>query len=430
MTVLHDPSDRDPVEEPLVEPIAIVGMSGRFPGARTIEEFWQNLVAGVDSIRLYTREEQLALGVPPEVVDHPDFVRAAAPVDDHDMFDASFFGLNRREAEIRDPQHRLFLECAYEALESAGYDPYRHAGDIGVYAGVGVNDYRIENIQSNRELIARSGSLAVSVNTNPDYLATLASYKLNLRGPSLTVHTACSTALVVIHLACEALRNGECDVALAGASSMELPHHRGYTYRDGGVMSRDGHCRAFDASASGTIWGSGAGVVVLKRLSDAQNDRDHIHALLLGSAVNNDGSLKIGFTAPSEQGQAAVVAQALAVADVDPRTISYVEAHGTGTNLGDPIEVAALSSAFGVDGERQWCGIRSVKTNIGHLGPAAGVAGLIKTALALEHEAIPPSLHFEQPNPALKLPETPFHVTATLSHWPRTGSPRRCRTPR
>ncbi len=415
-----------PVETPLVEPIAIVGLSGRFPGARNVEEFWQNLVAGVESVRAYSKEEQLALGVPPEMVHHPDFVPTASALDDHDMFDAAFFGLNRREAEIRDPQHRIFLECAYEALESAGYDPYRHPGDIGVYAGVGVNDYRIENIQPNKELVARSGSLAVSVGTNPDYIATLTSYKLNLRGPSLTVHTACSTALVVVHLACEALRNGECDMALAGASAMELPHHWGYTFKEGGIMARDGHCRAFDAGATGTVWGSGAGVVALKRLSDAQADGDHIHALLLGSAVNNDGSLKVGFSAPSEQGQAAVVAQALAIADVDPRTISYVEAHGTGTGLGDPIEVAALSSAFaGASSDRQWCGLGSVKTNIGHLGPAAGVAGLIKTTLALQHGAIPPTLNFEQPNPALKLAESPFHVTATLTHWPRTETPRR-----
>ena len=424
--LLTDMPDRDAADEPLVEPIAIVGMSGRFPGARNLDEFWQNLVAGVESVRTYSREEQIALGVPAEVVDHPDYVRAAAPVEDHDMFDAGFFGMNRREAEIRDPQHRLFLECAYEALESAGCDPWRHQGDIGVYAGVGVNDYRIENIQANRDVIDNNGSLAISVNNNPDYVATLASYKLNLRGPSLTVHTACSTSLVAIHLACEALRNGECDMALAGGSSMELPHHRGYTYREGGIMARDGHCRAFDAGASGTIWGSGAGIVVLKRLSDALDDNDYIHALLLGSAINNDGSLKVGFSAPSEQGQSAVVAQALAVADVDPRSVSYVEAHGTGTALGDPIEVAALSSAFGgASDDRQWCGLGSVKTNIGHLGPAAGVAGLIKTTLALQHGAIPPSLHFEQPNPKLKLTDSPFHIAATLTHWPATDKPRR-----
>jgi phthiocerol/phenolphthiocerol synthesis type-I polyketide synthase E len=412
--------------EPTVEPIAIVGLSGRFPGARNVEEFWHNLAAGVESVRASTREEQLALGIRQELVDHPDFVMAAATVDDYDMFDAALFGLTRREAEIRDPQHRLFLECAYEALESAGYDPYRYAGYVGVYAGVGANDYSVLNLRANKALMSTIGDLGISVANNPDYVATLASYKLNLRGPSLTVHTACSTALVVVHLACEALRNGECDIALAGASSLEIPHGSGYLYKEGGIMARDGHCRAFDAGASGTIWGSGAGVVALKRLSDALADGDSIRALLLGSAVNNDGSTKVGFSAPSEQGQAGVVAQALAVANVDPRTVSYVEAHGTGTALGDPIEVAALSSVFGQeDGDSQWCGLGSVKTNIGHLGPAAGVAGLIKTVLALEHGVIPPSLHFEQPNPAINLSDSPFFVTSTLTDWSPQAEPRR-----
>src|SRR5882757_3751432 len=270
--------------------------------------------------------------------------------------------------------------------------------------------------------MASAGPLSVSLGSSSDFLATFTSYKLNLRGPSFTVLTACSTSLVALHLACEALRNGECDMGLAGGVCIELPLGAGYLPAEGGVVATDGHCRPFDAAASGTLWGSGGGVLLVKRLSDAITDGDEIRAVVLGDAVNNDGSTKVGFTAPSVDGQAEVIVQALAMADVDPRTISYVEAHGTATALGDPIEVAALTTAFGGPGdERGWCALGSVKSNVGHLSQGAGVAGVIKTVLAMKYGLIPPTLHFEQPNPALELRTGPFYVNATLSKWDANG---------
>jgi acyl transferase domain-containing protein/acyl carrier protein len=412
-------------DEPLVEPIAIVGLSARVPGAGSAAEFWRNLAGGVESVSFFSLEEQAARGVSPASLDDPAFVPASPVLDDVEFFDAGFFGMTPREAELRDPQQRLFLELAQTALEDAGYDPTRYAGEIGVYGGIGPDEYQWRNIRRNPAVLASAGMLAVATGNHSDYLSTFTSYKLNLRGPSLTVHTACSTSLVAVHLACEALRNRECDMALAGASAIELPHGHGYLYYEGGIMSPDGHCRAFDASSGGTLWGSGGGVVVLKRLAEALADGDPVRAVVLGNAINNDGADKVGFSAPSVEGQAAVVAQALGVAGVDPRTVSYVEAHGTGTALGDPIEIAALSAAFGQGGDRQWCALGSVKTNIGHLGPAAGVAGLVKAVLALEHGVIPPSLHFEAPHPKIDFAASPFYVNATLSTWDTSGAPRR-----
>jgi acyl transferase domain-containing protein len=412
--------------EALVEPVAIVGLSAKVPGAGSVEEFWRNLVAGVESVRFFSREEQEAIGVPAALLDDPGFVPASPVLDGLELFDAAFFGMTPREAEIRDPQQRLFLELAHTALEDAGYDPGRYDGEIGVYGGIGADEYQWKNIRRNAAVLGSSGILGVATANHPDYLATLTSYKLNLRGPSMTVHTACSSSLVAVHLACEALRNSECDMALAGAMSLEIPHHWGYVYAEGGIMSPDGHCRAFDARSGGTLWGSGGGVVVLKRLADAVRDGDAVRAVVLGNAVNNDGSDKVGFSAPSVEGQTAVIAQALGVAGIDPRSISYVEAHGTGTALGDPIEVTALSAAFGRDtAETQWCGLGSVKTNIGHLGPAAGIAGLIKTVLALEHRLIPPSLHYEAPHPKIDFGSSPFYVNAAPSVWDAAGGPRR-----
>ncbi|MBO3750158.1 SDR family NAD(P)-dependent oxidoreductase [Streptosporangiaceae bacterium NEAU-GS5] len=409
-----------------LEPIAVVGMAVRLPGADSVEEYWRNLADGVESVRFFTREEQAALGVPASRLDDPGFVPAAAMIDDIDYFDAGFFGMTPREAEVRDPQQRLFLELAHRALEDAGHDPSRYPGEIGVYAGTGADEYQWHNIRRNPSVLAGTGSFGISVANHPAYLSTFASYKLNLRGPSLTLHTACSTSLVAAHLACEALRNGECEMALAGAASIDLPHGWGYVYAEGGVTSPDGHCRAFDARSAGMIWGSGGGVVVLKRLSDALADGDTVRAVILGNAVNNDGSDKVGFSAPSVAGQAAVISQALGVAGVDPRTIGYVEAHGTGTALGDPIEVAALTSAFGVDHDRpRWCALGSVKTNIGHLASAAGVAGLVKAVLALEHAMIPPSLHYDTPHPKIDFESGPFYVNTALSPWPSSLGPRR-----
>ncbi|GIH80024.1 SDR family NAD(P)-dependent oxidoreductase [Planobispora longispora] len=413
-------------DEPTVEPIAIIGLSCRVPGAGDARQFWRNLADGVESLTTYTLDEQRALGVSETTLADPSFVPAAMVMDDHQGFDAAFFGMSIREAEVRDPQHRLFLELSHTALEDAGYDPFRYPGEIGVYAGSGSDFYQWINIRSNAQAQANAGWLAIMVGNHVDYCATLASYKLDLRGPSYTVHTACSTALVALHIACEALRNGECDMALAGAAMLDLPQGQGYIYDQDGIVSPDGHCRPFDADAGGTIWGSGGGVIVLKRLSEAIADRDNIRAVVLGNAINNDGAGKVGFSAPSLDGQAAVIAQALGVGGVDPRTVTYVEAHGTGTALGDPIEVAALSSVFAQDtADTQWCGIGSVKSNIGHLGQSAGVASVIKAVLSLENGLIPPTLHYQSANPKIDFPSSPFYVVSTPVKWERNGFPRR-----
>ncbi|TDP95213.1 SDR family NAD(P)-dependent oxidoreductase [Labedaea rhizosphaerae] len=421
MTSTETTPDLDPVE-----PIAIIGMAARVPGARDVRQFWRNLADGVESVRRFSREEQLAAGVPEHLVDDENFVPAAPVLDDVEYFDAAFFGMTSREAQLSDPQQRLFLELAHTALEDGGYDPARYDGQIGVYGGMGNEDYRWRHLRNNPKIMASSGALSVSLGSSSDFLATFTSYKLNLRGPSFTVLTACSTSLVALHLACESLRNGECDMALAGGVCIELPLGAGYLPAEGGVLAADGHCRPFDADATGTLWGSGGGVLLVKRLSEAIEDGDDIRAVILGDAINNDGSTKVGFTAPSVDGQAEVIAQALGMADIDPRTISYVEAHGTATALGDPIEVAALTNAFhsGTD-ETGWCALGSVKSNIGHLSQGAGVAGVIKTVLAMRHGLIPPTLHFEKPNPQLDLPSTPFYVNATLSKWDANGTPRR-----
>ncbi|MFL6128579.1 MAG: SDR family NAD(P)-dependent oxidoreductase [Mycobacteriales bacterium] len=407
------------------EPIAIVGMSARVPGADDIDRFWRNLVDGVESVTFFSREELLAKGIGEDVVDSPDYVPAAPVLNQVEYFDAGLFGMTAREARLADPQQRLFLEQAHAALVDAGCDPVRYPGAIGVYGGSGAPEYEWLNVRRNPAAYASAGNLGVAVGNKADYLATTVSYRLNLRGPSLTLHTACSTSLVAIHLGCEALRGGECDLALAGGVCVELPHGAGYPAADG-YTSGDGHCRPFDAKADGTIWGSGVGAVVLKRLSDAVADGDRIRAVVLGNAVNNDGAGKVGFSAPSVDGQAAVIAEALGVAGVDPRTIGYVEAHGTGTALGDPIEVAALTAVYGKAGtDRGWCGIGSVKSNIGHLSHAAGVVAVIKAVLALQHGTIPPTVNFEQPNPEIDFDGSPFFVASTLSRWDGDGGPRR-----
>ncbi|MEV4836946.1 SDR family NAD(P)-dependent oxidoreductase [Nonomuraea sp. NPDC049486] len=409
-----------------VEPIAVVGLACRLPGAEDVPAFWRNLVDGVESVKFHTRAEQEAMGVPAHLLDDPMFVPAASVADDYGALDAAFFGMSPREAELRDPQQRMFLELANTALEDAGYDPARYPGEIGVYGAIGSDEYQWLYVRPNTEVFASVGNLAVYTGNHPDYLATLVSYKLDLRGPSLTLHTACSSSLVALHVACEALRAGECDMALTGGASLELPAEWGYLYHQDGIYSPDGHCRAFDASAQGTIWGGGGGMAVLKRLSDAIADGDHVRAVVIGNAINNDGATKVGFSAPSAEGQAAAVSQALGVAQIDPRTVTYVEAHGTGTSLGDPIEVSALAGVLGAASEETgWCGIGSVKTNIGHLGPAAGIAGFIKTVLALEHGMIPPSLNYERPNPRIDFESGPFRVNATLTKWETNGHPRR-----
>ncbi len=404
--------------------IAIVGMACRFPGADSIERFWENLAGGVESIAFFTDEQLRGAGVSAAELADPRYVRARGVVSDPAEFDAGFFGYSPREAEIMDPQQRVFLECAWEAFEDAGLDPARISGDVAVFAGVGMNTYAF-NLLPDPEILDSVGSFQISIANDKDFLASRVSYKLGLRGPSLTVQTACSTSLVATHLACQSLLAGECDAALAGGVSIRLPQEAGYRHHEGAVFAPDGHCRAFDVRAGGFVGGNGAGAVLLKRLEDALRDGDPIRAVIRGSAVNNDGAVKVGYTAPSVDGQAQVIAQALAVAGVPPGTVGYVEAHGTGTDLGDPIEIAALAQAFGPGAGPESCAIGSVKTNIGHLDSAAGVAGLIKAALALEHGQIPPSLHFETPNPKLELERTPFRVNDRLAAWPAGAQPRR-----
>ena len=405
--------------------IAIIGMVGRFPGAASVEEFWRNLREGVESVTFFTDEELLAAGIDSVSLSSPNYVKAGRYINDIDMFDASFFGFSPREAEILDPQQRIFLECSWEALENAGYDPKTYDGLIGIFAGVSANSY-IWNILANRELLKALGTYQAILANDKDFLATRVSYKLGLQGSSITIQTSCSTSLVAVHVACQSLLNGESDLALAGGVSVKVPQKSGYFYREEGIVSPDGHCRAFDENAQGTASGMGVGIVVLKRLEDALADGDYIHAVIKGSAVNNDGSMKVGYTAPSVEGQAQVIQMAQVVSAVDPETISYVETHGTGTVLGDPIEVAALTKAFRAQTEKTgYCAIGSVKTNIGHLDVAAGVAGLIKTVLALEHKQLPPSLNFERPNPRIDFENSPFFVNSKLTEWKNGNGPRR-----
>ncbi|MEH2163178.1 MAG: beta-ketoacyl synthase N-terminal-like domain-containing protein [Nostoc sp.] len=407
--------------------IAIIGMSCRFPGAKNIDEFWDNLKDGVESISFFSDEELLSVGIDPTLLSKPNYVKANAILSDVENFDATFFGISPKEATMIDPQQRLFLECAWESLESAGYNPETNNTSIGVYAGVGMNTYLLKNLYPSLDNLDLSiSNYQLMIANDKDFLPTRVSYKLNLQGPSVSVQTACSTSLVAIHMACQSLLNGECNMAIAGGASIRVPEKTGYLYHEGMIFSPDGHCRAFDAQAQGTVGGNGVGIVVLKRLEDAIADRDCIHAVIKGSAINNDGSLKIGYTAPSVDGQAAVISEAQAVADIVTETITYVEAHGTGTNLGDLIEMEALTKAFGASTQKKgFCAIGSVKTNIGHLDAASGVAGLIKTVLSLKHKLLPPSLHFEQPNPQIDFANSPFYVNATLSEWETADTPRR-----
>jgi phthiocerol/phenolphthiocerol synthesis type-I polyketide synthase E len=406
--------------------VAVIGMAGRFPGSPDIETFWRNLEAGREGIARLSEEELLEAGVSPEQVRRDDFVPAKGVLEGADLFDAGFFGFSPREAEVMDPQHRVFLECAWEALETAGYDPHSYGGRVGVFAGTGVGSYMLFNASRNRAAVDSTGLYQMMLANDKDFLATRVSYKLGLTGPGITVQTACSTSLTAIHLACQSLLNGECEIAIAGGVSVTSPLKDGYRYEKGGILSPDGHCRAFSADAGGTVPGNGVGVVVLRKLADARTDGDLVDAVILATAVNNDGSLKAGYTAPSVEGQAQVVAEAWAVADADPATAGYIETHGTATPLGDPIEVAALTKVFQESTQdRKTCAIGSVKSNVGHLDAAAGVTGFIKTVLALKHGAIPPSIMHTEPNPELDLDSGPFYVNTELRPWPRGPQPRR-----
>ncbi|KOP26797.1 non-ribosomal peptide synthase [Hapalosiphon sp. MRB220] len=404
--------------------IAIIGMAGRFPGANNIEEFWQNLRLGVESISVFTTEELIRAGIDPAIINDANHVKAGGVLENIDLFDAGFFDFTPKEAEITDPQHRLFLECANEALENAGYDSTRCKSRIGIYAGASFNNYLSFNL--NRDHVGSAKCYQTLIGNDKDFLTTRVSYKLHLTGPSITIQTACSTSLVATNLACQSLLSYQCDMALAGGVSIHTPQKTGYLHEPGGTLSADGRCYAFDARAQGTTIGNGLGVVVLKRLEDAIVDGDNIHAVIKGSAVNNDGAMKVGYTAPSVDGQAEAIAEAIMLAGIEPETITYVEAHGTGTTLGDPIEISALTKAFRTSTDKKtFCAIGSVKTNIGHLDVAAGITGLIKTVLALKHKQIPPSLNFEQPNPQIDFANSPFYVNTKLTEWKAEKFPRR-----
>ena len=420
------PPTKPPADAP--EAVAIIGLSGRFPGARNLAEFWENLRTGRETISRFAADElEPASAREAALMRDPAYVAARGVLDGAETFDAAFFGILPNEAEVMDPQHRVFLECAWHALEDAGYDPGSHGRTVGVFAGMSNNSYFAAHVLGHPEAIERVGDDATMMANEKDYLATRVSYKLNLLGPSINVVTACSTSLVAVCQAVQSLLTYQCDMALAGGVSVKCPQKRGYLYREGFILSPDGHCRAFDARAQGTIFSNGVGAVVLKRLSEALADGDHIEAVIRGSALNNDGSSKVSFAAPSVDGQAEAITLAHAVAGIDPSTIGYVETHGTGTQLGDPIEIAGLTQAFRSGGASGtgFCALGALKTNIGHLDAAAGIAGLIKAVLVLKHRLIPPVLHFDQPNPQLRLEESPFRIDKTLREWRSDGSPRR-----
>ena len=411
------------------ESIAIIGMAGRFPGAKNMQIFWDNLCHGIESIDFFDNPELNPNN--PDWLNHPNYVKAGGILDDIEYFDADFFGYSPKEAEILDPQQRIFLECAWEALEDAGYNPQSYPGCVAVYGGAGMNTYFINNVYPhtnayNRSFLETMADVQLTMGQEKDFLPTRVSYKLNLTGPSINIQTACSTSLVAVHQAINSLLRGECELALAGGVSIRVPQKTGYIAQNNGIFSPDGHCKAFDADAEGAVFGNGAGIVVLKRLADAIADHDHIYAVIKGSSVNNDGWQKVSYAAPNLEAQASVVSQALAKAGVDASTIDYIETHGTGTNLGDPIEIAGLTQAFReTSPENGYCAIGSVKTNIGHLANAAGIAGLIKTVLALKYQQIPASLHFKKPNPHIDFENSPFFVNTQLSPWKAKESPRR-----
>ncbi|MBN1131125.1 MAG: amino acid adenylation domain-containing protein, partial [Chitinispirillaceae bacterium] len=404
--------------------VAIIGMAGRFPGAGSIAELWRNLLDGVESIDRFSREE-LGPGIDEALRYDPDYIPARGIIRDADLFDASFFGISPLEAKVIDPQQRVFLELAWNALEQSGYDSSHYRGSIGVFAGIGDNHYYSRNLLGHDDLLKAVGHLSVEYGNQKDYIATRACYALDLTGPGVSVNTGCSTSLLAVDLAFRALRDHECDIALTGGSDIHVPQKCGFLYQQGGTFSRDGHCRPFDAEATGTMFNDGAGVVVLKRLTDALADNDTVYGVILATAKNNDGSGKVSFLAPSVDGQARVIAMAQALAGINPESIGYIEAHGTATPIGDPIEIEALTRAFRLHTDKkQFCWIGSIKGNIGHPTIAAGVTGLIKAALCLHHETIPATLHYKNPNPQIDFPGSPFKVIDHCETWPRTAAPR------
>lgn len=414
------------MEDITEDAIAIIGISGRFPGARNISEYWQNLVAGTESVTFFGEDELRAAGTPEEDLADPNYVPAAPVIDQPEWLDAALFGLSRREAEVIDPQHRVFMETTYSAFMHAGYDPYCYGGRVGVFAGARDNEYLTGNVVKNASILRAVGRMVAALGNHTDYLSTRVAFQFGLRGPALSVVTACSTSLVAVHLAVRALREHECEMAVAGGVEICLPATAGYFYTEGGMLSPDGHVRSFDARARGTVFGSGCGAVLLKPLRDALADNDTIHAVIRGSAINNDGSAKSAFSAPSQVGQVEVVTAALRDAAVSADSLGYIEAHGTGTFVGDPIEFKALSQALraGTD-RRNYCVLQSVKANIGHLGAAAGIAGLIKAVHCVQKGVLPPVINFETPNPQIDLADSPFVISPELTPWPTEEGRRR-----
>src|SRR5947209_5978437 len=409
----------------VLDGIAIIGMAGRFSQAPNLQRFWENLFQGTESISFFSEQELEQAGFRPELIRHPNYVKARGVLEGADLFDAGFFGYSPREAELTDPQIRLFLECAWEVLEFAGWNPEKFPGMIGVYAGMSFSSYVWQLAGEDTDGDSVSAFRILLGGAEKDHLATTISYRLNLRGPSLNIQTACSTSLAAVHSAARAVMTYECDMAIAGGATVNVPQLSGYMYEPGGIASVDGHCRSFDAQASGSVSGDGVGVVLLKRLEDAVAAGDTVYAVIKGSAINNDGRRKVGFTAPAVEGQAEVIALALAAAEVDCESIGYIEAHGSATPMGDPIEIAALNQVYGRAGlQTASIAVGSVKSNLGHLNSAAGVAGLLKTILALRHGSIPASLNVRQPNPAIPFPRGSFRVYLTPTPSPHSTNPR------
>ncbi len=396
--------------------IAVIAMAGRFPGANDVEEFWDILKEGQETISFF-KPEELDASIPEDLKNSPDYVKARGIIDRAEEFDAAFFGIQPRLAELMDPQQRVFLEIAWEALESSGYFPSKYNGTIGVFAGTGNNTYYLNNVQGHQDLIGRVGSFQVMTANEKDYIASRTAYELNLKGPAVSVQSACSTSLLAIAEAVESIRKGQCDMALAGGVSVTVPIKSGHIYQEGAMYSRDGHNRTFDSEAAGTVFSDGAGVVMLKKLEQAIIDGDRIYSVIKGIGLNNDGGGKGSFTAPSAEGQAGAIRMAIRDAGIDPAAIGYIEAHGTATPLGDPIEIEGLNLAFGHQGKKQYCALGSVKSNIGHCTAAAGVAGFIKTSLALYHKKIPATVNYKKPNPHIHFEQGPFYVNNQLKDW-------------
>ncbi len=422
MTSKQTSADLDALLDQYADDIAVIAMAGRFPGADSVEQFWRNLEQGVESVTFFTREQLLQSGVDPVLLENPNFVGAEGVLEGVDKFDAEFFGYSPREAELLDPQHRIFLETMWELLERAGYSSETSKLVTGVYSGAGASSYLSRNLLSHPQFVRDVGTFKVSLATGQDFVSTRASYKLGLTGPSINVNTLCSSSSVAVHYAREALLSYQCDLALAGGVTITNAREDALFYQEGGIGSFDGHCRAFDARAAGTVAGNGIALVALRRMEDALKDGDQILGVLRATAINNDGGDKASYTAPSPEGQARVITEALEVAGINPETISYLEAHGTGTNLGDPIEVSGLTRAWRrYTDQKHFCGLGSVKTNIGHLVSAGGVASMIKTLKAMEHRTIPASLNFETPNPKIDFANSPFYVADKSRPWLPTG---------